>query len=154
MNESSWFWFGSFLPPVLHCVKRKFGYLQKHEHLPLKLCPKLQTKKIWPQHINLWNVSSILARQGGRSERDKLDRRRSTKLTILRAPTLDRCSLSQWSSSSVYSTIPLHGSVSDSWYLFKHAEYRSCQPTKGAKALKGTLGPDLQNVLQFIIRLS
>jgi len=27
MNESSWFWHVSFLPPVLHCVKRKFGYL-------------------------------------------------------------------------------------------------------------------------------
>ena len=23
------FWHVSFLPPVLHCVKRKFGYLQK-----------------------------------------------------------------------------------------------------------------------------
>jgi len=22
------FWLGSFLPPILHCVKRKFGYLQ------------------------------------------------------------------------------------------------------------------------------
>jgi len=29
MNESSWFWHVSFLPPVLHCVKRKLGYLQK-----------------------------------------------------------------------------------------------------------------------------
>jgi len=28
LNESSWFWHVSFLPPVLHCVKRKFGYLQ------------------------------------------------------------------------------------------------------------------------------
>ena len=28
MNESSWFWHGSFLPPILHCVNRKFGYLQ------------------------------------------------------------------------------------------------------------------------------
>ena len=35
----------------------------------------------------------------------------------LQTPTLDRCSLSQWSSSSVYSTIPLRGSVSDNWYL-------------------------------------
>jgi len=29
LNESSWFWHVSFLPPVLHCVKRKFGNLQK-----------------------------------------------------------------------------------------------------------------------------
>ena len=27
--------------PVLHCVKRKFGYLQRH--FPLELCPKLRT---------------------------------------------------------------------------------------------------------------
>ena len=35
----------------------------------------------------------------------------------LRAPTLDRCSLSRRSSSSVYSTILSRGSISDSWYL-------------------------------------
>ena len=29
LNESSWFWHVSFLLPVLHCIKRKFGYLQK-----------------------------------------------------------------------------------------------------------------------------
>ena len=29
MNESSCFWHMSFLPPVLHCVKTKLGYLQK-----------------------------------------------------------------------------------------------------------------------------
>ena len=29
LYESSWFWHGSFLPPRLRCVKRKFGYLQK-----------------------------------------------------------------------------------------------------------------------------
>jgi len=28
LNESSWFWRGCFLPSILHCVKRKFGYLQ------------------------------------------------------------------------------------------------------------------------------
>ena len=31
----------SFLPYVLHCVKRKFGYLQKQGHFPLELCPHL-----------------------------------------------------------------------------------------------------------------
>jgi len=36
------FWHASFLPSVLHCVKRKFGYLQKR-HFPLELCPKLRT---------------------------------------------------------------------------------------------------------------
>jgi len=29
LNESGWHWCGSFLPPILHCAKRKFGYLQK-----------------------------------------------------------------------------------------------------------------------------
>ena len=29
VNESGWFLHVSFLPPVLHCVKRKFGYLEK-----------------------------------------------------------------------------------------------------------------------------
>ena len=33
-----------------------------------------------------------------------------------RAPTLDHCSLSRWSSSSVYSTNLSRGSISDSWY--------------------------------------
>jgi len=27
-NESSWFWHGSFLRPILHWLIRKFGYLQ------------------------------------------------------------------------------------------------------------------------------
>ena len=28
LDESSWFWHGGFLPPIPHCVIRKFGYLQ------------------------------------------------------------------------------------------------------------------------------
>ena len=36
----------------------------------------------------------------------------------LRAPTLDCCSLSHRSSSSVYSTIPSRGSTNDSWCVF------------------------------------
>ena len=35
----------------------------------------------------------------------------------LRVLTLDHCRLSQWLSSSVYSTIPSHRSASDGWYL-------------------------------------
>jgi len=42
LNESSWFLACELPPPVLHCVKRKFGYLQKG-HFPLELCPKLRT---------------------------------------------------------------------------------------------------------------
>jgi len=29
LNDRAGFWRGRFLPPVLHCVIRKFGYLQK-----------------------------------------------------------------------------------------------------------------------------
>ena len=29
LNKSSWFWHGSFLRPILHCVIRKFRYRQK-----------------------------------------------------------------------------------------------------------------------------
>ena len=32
LNESSWFWHGSIIPPIRHCVKRKFGYLHTHTH--------------------------------------------------------------------------------------------------------------------------
>jgi len=65
-------------------------------------------------------VLSTYLEKGGRSERDKLDRRRSTKLTIL--PSSDSRPLQfiacdRHSSSSVYSTIPSHGSISDSRYL-------------------------------------
>jgi len=48
------FWHGSFLPTILHCVKRKFMYLQKYGYFPVELCPKLW---IW-KHINQQNVSS------------------------------------------------------------------------------------------------
>jgi len=49
----------------------------------------------------------------------------------LRAPMLDHCSLSQWSSSSVYRTIPSCGFISDSWSCFwdddqKHQSRYTC----------------------------
>ena len=52
LNESSWFLDVSFLSSVLHCVERKFGYLQKQGHLPLELFPKLRTYKISPRYID------------------------------------------------------------------------------------------------------
>ena len=33
----SGFWHGGFLPPILYCVVRKLGYLQKLGYFPLKL---------------------------------------------------------------------------------------------------------------------
>ena len=53
--------------------------------------------------------SSKTLEKGGRSERDKLGRRRSTKSII--PPTLDHYSLSHRSSSAVYSAILSHGSI-------------------------------------------
>jgi len=59
VNEPS-FWHVSFLLPVLHCVKRKFDYLQKLGHFPLELCPKLWTLKISPRHIDRRNAQSVI----------------------------------------------------------------------------------------------
>jgi len=49
-----------------------------------QLCPKLRTLKNLLQHMDRpWKRVIYLARQGERSERDKLDRRPSAKLTVL-----------------------------------------------------------------------
>ena len=36
-------WHGSFFPPILHCVLRKFRYLQELGYFSLELCSKLWT---------------------------------------------------------------------------------------------------------------
>jgi len=41
MNQAV-FWQGIFHRSILHCAKRKSGYLQKYGHFPLELCPKLR----------------------------------------------------------------------------------------------------------------
>jgi len=120
---SSWtnqagFWQASFFPPILHCVKRKFRYLQNRGISLWKFLPncglrqlcfrisivqtwyRLSSRKVDAQSVINWTDVGQLSWQH------------------LRAPTLDRCSLSQWSSSSVYSRIPSRGSISNSWYLF------------------------------------
>ena len=58
------------------------------------------------RHIDRWNVLSTWLDEGGRSERDKVDRSRSNTLSATRWWT---ASLSHWSSSSVYSMIPSRG---------------------------------------------
>jgi len=74
------FWPGGFFRPDLHCVIRKFRYLQKNStNFPLELCPKLRTRKILLRRIDQRNVLATQFEKGGRPERDKLDRRRSTK---------------------------------------------------------------------------
>jgi len=77
----------------------------------LELFSNLRT---WENFATAYRSSKCVTNyleKGGRSERDKLGRRQLTKLTI--PPTLDRCSLSQRSSSSVDSTILSRGSISD-----------------------------------------
>ena len=75
---------------------RKF----RHGISIVETCYQLSSSKLDAQSVINWTVVGQLSWQ------------------YLRAPTLDRSSLSQWSSSSVYSTIPSRGSISDSWYLF------------------------------------
>ena len=72
--------------------------------------PNSRLRKILSQHIDRRSVLPTELEKGGRSKCDKLGRRQSTK-------SLDHCSLSHRSSTSVYSTILSCGSICDSWYL-------------------------------------
>jgi len=110
---------GSFLPPIPHCVKRGNSSISINKDTSLRnfvphsglgqfcfsisiveMCYRLSSGKVDAQSVINWTVVGQLSWQ------------------YLRAPTVDRCNLSQQSSSSVYSTIPLRGFISDSWYLF------------------------------------
>jgi len=108
------FWHVSFLPPVLHCVsgnsvisKNKGTSLWnfvlnsglrrfRHGISIVETCYQLSSRKVDPQSVKNWTVVGQLSRQ------------------YLRAPTLDHYSLSHRSSSTVYSTILSHGSITDS----------------------------------------
>jgi len=42
------FWYGSFLPPILHCVKRKFVYFEKNKGTSLwNLVPSSGLRKLF-----------------------------------------------------------------------------------------------------------
>jgi len=106
MNRAG-FWHGSFLLPVLLCVKRKLG-ISKNRVLPAGTLSQtmdcfgisIVAQERWPLRSMIkWTIIGHLSWQ------------------YLWAVMLDHCSLSQWSSSSVYSMISLCRSVSDSWYL-------------------------------------
>jgi len=74
------FWHVSFLPPVLHCVKRKFGYLQnkgtsfwnfvlnsglkkfRHGISIVETCYQLNSKKVDAQSVINWAVVGQLSR--------------------------------------------------------------------------------------------
>ena len=61
MNESSWF--DRFLPPILHCVKRKFGYLQ-NKGTSLELLFQTPDLKIFASAYRSSKRVIDLARQG------------------------------------------------------------------------------------------
>jgi len=102
--------------PVPYCVIRNFGGkgislwnfvlnsgLRKfcHDTSTVERCYQLSSAKADAQSVINWTVVGQLSWQ------------------YLRAPTFIHCSLSQWSSSSVYSTILSRGTISDSWYLLR-----------------------------------
>ena len=80
---------------VLNSGLRKF----RHGILIVETCYQFSSRNVDAQSMINWAVVGQLSRQH------------------LRAPTLDHYSLSHRSSSSVYSTILSHGSISDIWYL-------------------------------------
>jgi len=107
-TDWSGFWLMGFFLSVLPCL--------------CGIPPKIKVLPFWtlPQTLDLENFarayrSLTYFEKDGRPEREKLDRRRSVKL---RYPELRQstASFSHWSSSSVYSTFPSRGSISDSWY--------------------------------------
>jgi len=79
LNESNWFLARELPSTISYYVKRKLGCLQKSRYFPLELCPKLRHML---RHISRRNVLSTQLEKDGRFKRDKLDRRRPTKLTM------------------------------------------------------------------------
>ena len=78
----------SFLPPALHCIKGN-SVISKNNGTSLwNFVLDYGLQKISPRHIDRRNVLSTYLEKGGRSQRDKLGRRRSTKSII--PPSSDR----------------------------------------------------------------
>ena len=121
------FWHVSFLPSVLHCVKGN-SVISKNKGTPLwnfVLNSGLRKFRHGISIVETCYVYQLIAEKGGRSERDKLGRRQSTKSIL--PPSSDARPLyppSHRSSSAVYSTILSHGSISDSWYLVHDLSYK------------------------------
>ena len=97
---------------ILQCALRKQGEILwifapnsgfRHGISIVKTCYRLRSRKVDVQIVINWTVVGQLSWQ------------------YLRAPTLDHCSLSQWSSSSGNSTIPSRGSISDISYCYVYA---------------------------------
>ena len=80
LNESSCFLHVSFLPPILHCIKRKFGYLQnegtslwnfvlnsglkkfRHGISIVQTCYQLSSRKVDAHSVINWAVVGQLSR--------------------------------------------------------------------------------------------
>ena len=94
------FWCGGFLCPILHCISRNSGVLQK-EYFPQELYPKISGLG---ENLMLSQSVVSLARQRWRM----LTAINWTIIGQLTWQYLQRsmASLSHWSSTSVYSTIP------------------------------------------------
>jgi len=100
------FWHERFFRPVLHRVLRKFRYLQNKSTSLWNFSLNAGLEKISQRHVDRWTCYQLSSR--------KVDAQSVINWTVvgqlswhyLPAPTLDRCSLSQRSPSSVSSTRP------------------------------------------------
>jgi len=81
MDESIWFWRGSSFHLSYTVLKGNSSNFRNKGTSFWNFVPESGLWKILPRYIDCRNVID-LARQGGRSERDKRDLRRSAKLTI------------------------------------------------------------------------
>ena len=79
-NRAS-FWHVSFLPPVLHCVKRKFGYLQ-NKGTSLSNFDLNSGLRKFRHGISIVETCYQLSSRKVDAQSDKLGRRRSTKSII------------------------------------------------------------------------
>ena len=80
MHGSSWVLAQSSACPRL--CSNKIQESTKYRYCPVQLCPQLTTRKLSPRSVDHRSVLSTQLKKGGRSERHKLDRRRSAELTI------------------------------------------------------------------------
>ena len=78
LNESSWL----FFHPSYTVLKENWGFSKNKALFSGNLSQTPELEKILLKYIDRRNVLSTELETGGRSERDKLDRRRPTKLTI------------------------------------------------------------------------
>jgi len=133
MNESSWFLARELLSTSALGVLNDYALYKSAHSLTHSTYPTLCYKKnrvspsrTLPRSLDLWNFATISrsSKYYYQLSSTKLDAEIVINWTIaghlswqyLRATTLDRCGLTQWSSSSVYSKILSRGFISYNWY--------------------------------------